>query len=137
HVREYTALFESKQFRKATAELRAMWALGNAYWEQSEPWKAAKNDPERAAVIQRTGVNLVRLFALLASPIIPETAGTVLAAVAPEVPLRWPDDIDREIEAIEPGSRFEVPGVLFRKLTEDDIAAWKDRFGGPAEARSA
>jgi methionyl-tRNA synthetase len=136
-VREYTELLEGKQFRKATAELRAIWALGNAYWEQSEPWKAVKSDPQRAAVIQRTGVNLVRVFAVLALPIIPEAASTVLAAVAPDAPARWPDDIDAETQAVEAGVRFQVPDVLFRKITDDDIAAWKERFGGPAEARSA
>jgi methionyl-tRNA synthetase len=136
-VGEYTQLLENKLFRKATAELRAIWALGNAYWEQSEPWKAVKSDLERAAVIQRMGVNLVRMFALLASPIIPETADTVLAAVAPDEPLQWPDDVERELHALEPGWPFEVPGVLFRKLADDDIDAWKARFGGPAEARSA
>jgi methionyl-tRNA synthetase len=136
-VREYTALLDAKQFRKATAELRAIWATGNAYWERAEPWKAVKEDPERAAVIERTGVNLVRLFALLAAPIIPATAETVLAAVAPDAPTRWPDDVEAELRALAPGSSFMVPEVLFRKLTDDDIAEWTERFGGPAEARSA
>ena len=136
-VTEYTDLLESKQFRKATAELRAIWATGNAYWERSEPWKAVKSDPERAAVIQRTGVNLVRLFALLAAPIIPASAETVLNAVAPDAPVLWPEDARYELHALEPGSAFTVPEVLFRKITDDDIAAWTERFGGPAEARSA
>ena len=134
---EYTSLLDAKQFRKATAELRAIWATGNAYWERAEPWKAVKSDTDRAAVIQRTGVNLVRLFALLAAPIIPATSNTVLAAVAPGVPTRWPDSADDELRALEPGSPFTVPEVLFRKLTDDDIAAWTARFGGTAEARSA
>jgi methionyl-tRNA synthetase len=88
-------------------------------------------------VIQRTGINLVRLFALLAVPIIPATAETVLAAVAPDAPARWPDDVEAEFRALAPGSPFTVPEVLFRKLTDDDIAEWTERFGGPAEARSA
>jgi methionyl-tRNA synthetase len=136
-VREYTDLLDSKQFRKATAELRAIWATGNAYWERAEPWRAVKSDPDRAAVIQRTGVNLVRLFAVLAAPIIPTSAETVLAAVAPDVPAAWPKDVGGELHALGPGSAFTVPDVLFRKLTDDDIAAWTERFGGPAEARSA
>ncbi len=136
-IREYTDLLDSKQFRKATAELRAIWAAGNAYWERSEPWKAVKSDEARAAVIQRTGVNLVRLFALLAAPIIPASADTVLAAVAPDIPASWPEDAETELHALGPGSPFTVPEVLFRKLTDDDVAAWTERFGGPAEARSA
>jgi methionyl-tRNA synthetase len=133
----YTDLMSEKQFRKATAELRAIWATGNAYWEQSEPWKQAKLDPERTAVILRTGVNLVRLFSLLAAPIIPETTERVLAAVAPDAPKQWPDDAASALAALEPGATFDVPDVLFRKITDDDVAEWTTRFGGPAEAASA
>ncbi|MBA2327244.1 MAG: methionine--tRNA ligase [Actinobacteria bacterium] len=136
-VRAYSEHLADKQFRKATAQLRAIWATGNAYWEQTEPWKAVKTDANRAAVIMRTGVNLVRLYAVLASPIIPESAGRVLDAVAPGVAVRWPDDVGAELQALAPGSGFAVPEVLFRKLTDDDLAAWAERFGGAEEAKSA
>ncbi|MGH8983431.1 MAG: methionine--tRNA ligase [Acidimicrobiia bacterium] len=136
-VRTYGEHLSERQFRKATAELRAIWAAGNAYWEQAEPWKAVKSDPDRAAVVMRTGVNLVRLFALLATPVIPASAERVLDAVAPGSPVRWSDDVGAALHALEPGSAFSVPEVLFRKLTDDDIAAWTARFGGPEEAKSA
>ncbi|MGH9049943.1 MAG: methionine--tRNA ligase [Acidimicrobiia bacterium] len=136
-VDAYGEHLADRQFRKATAELRAIWAAGNAYWEQAEPWKAVKSDPDRAAVIMRTGVNLVRLFALLASPIIPASAERVLDAVAPGAAPRWPDDVGAALHALEPGAAFSVPEVLFRKLADDDITAWTERFGGPEEAKSA
>jgi methionyl-tRNA synthetase len=136
-VREYSAHLADKQFRKATAQLRAIWATGNAYWEQTEPWKAVKADADRAAVIMRTGVNLVRLYAALAAPIIPESAARVLDAVAPGRAAGWPDDVGAALRTLEPGSVFAVPEVLFRKLTDDDLAAWTERFGGPEEAKSA
>jgi methionyl-tRNA synthetase len=136
-VATYTELMDDKQFRKAVAELRAIWATGNAYWEKSEPWKAVKADAERTAVILRTGVNLVRLFSVLALPLIPETAGRVLAVVAPDVSTAWPDDVAAELTVLSPGARFEVPSVLFRKITDDDIVEWTARFGGSAEAASA
>jgi len=135
-VQTYGAHLADRQFRKAAAELRAIWAAGNAYWEQAEPWKAAKSDADRAAVIMRTGVNLVRLFALLATPVIPASAERVLDAVAPGLPVQWPDDVGAALHALEPGAAFSVPEVLFRKLTDDDIAAWTERFGGPEEAKS-
>jgi methionyl-tRNA synthetase len=136
-IATYTELLHDKQFRKATAELRAVWATGNAYWEKSEPWKVAKTDADRTAVILRTGVNLVRLFSVLALPVIPETAGRVLAVVAPDVSTAWPDDVAAELAVLPPGNRFEVPGVLFRKITDDDVVEWTARFGGRAEAASA
>jgi methionyl-tRNA synthetase len=133
-VATYTELLADKQFRKATAELRAIWATGNAYWEKAEPWKAAKVDAERTAVILRTGVNLVGLFSVLALSIIPETARRALEAVAPGIEGTWPEDVPAALRAIPPGATFTVPDVLFRKLTDDDVAEWTARFGGPAEA---
>jgi methionyl-tRNA synthetase len=49
----------------------------------------------------------------------------------------WPDDVAAELRALQPGSGCAVPDVLFRKLTDDDLAAWTERFGGPEEAKSA
>lgn len=135
-VDQYTQLLADKQFRKATTELRAIWAAGNAYWEQSEPWKAVKGDAERAAVILRTSVNLVRLFALLALPMIPDSAQRVLDAVPAADEQRWPTDVAAELAALVPGAEFTVPEVLFRKLTDEDVEAWSERFGGPEAARA-
>jgi methionyl-tRNA synthetase len=136
-VANYTEQLGAKQFRKAAAELRAIWATGNAYWEKSEPWKAAKVDADRTAIILRTGVNLVRLFSLLAVPIIPETATRALTVVAPDDAVGWPGDVREALAAIPPGAAFEVPEVLFRKITDDDVAEWTARFGGAADADDA
>lgn len=121
---------EVKQFRKAANELRAVWATGNAYWERTEPWKAAKTDRDRAAVVLRTAVNLVRVFAVVAAPIIPDASERVLAAVAPDTDWRWPGaDVAGELAVLVPGSTFSVPEVLFRKVTDDEVAEWRERFG--------
>ena len=45
--------------RKAAQALRALWVLGNEYLQEAAPWTAIKTDPERAAVIVRTALNLV------------------------------------------------------------------------------
>jgi methionyl-tRNA synthetase len=136
-VQTYGAHLADRQFRKAAAELRAIWATGNAYWEKSEPWKAAKVDADRTAMILRTGVNLVRLFSLLAVPIIPETATRALHAVAPDDAVGWPADVRGALAAIPPGAAFAVPEVLFRKISDDDVAEWTARFGGAAGAEDA
>ena len=130
----YTALLEGKHFRKAAAELRAIWASGNSYWEQAEPWKAVKTDPERGAVAMRTGVNLARLFSVLALPIIPDTATRVLEALDPGLDRSWPVDVTEELVKLAPGAAFTVPEVLFRKIDEDDLERWKLRFGGEEAA---
>ena len=52
-----------------------------------------------------------------------------LAAVAPDQSLAWPDDVAGALTKLEARTPFEVPEVLFRKLTDDELAQWEARFG--------
>ena len=63
---ELTEQFEAIEVRKSAQALRALWVLGNEYLQEAAPWTAIKTDPERAAVIVRTALNLVALFARVA-----------------------------------------------------------------------
>jgi methionyl-tRNA synthetase len=131
-IAAYTAELGALHFRKAARELRGIWALGNTYLERREPWRAVKTDPDAAAVTLRTAINLVRVIALLSSPILP-TTGTLLAE-ALDLPDATPTYPTADLTVLAPGHPFEVPDVLFRKLTDEELSAWKDRFGGPEDA---
>ena len=130
-VRAYTELMAAKELRKSANELRRAWGLANAYWEQAEPWKVVKADPDAAAVIFRTVINVLRLLSVLAAPIIPTSADSVLDALGCG-PQSWPDvdAIDAELAALEPGHPVAVPPVLFAKITDDQRAELEARFGG-------
>jgi methionyl-tRNA synthetase len=124
------------QYRKAARQLRAIWSLGNAYLDAEAPWKVVKEDRERGGTILATAVNLIRLFAVLSSPVIPATTERVLDAVGATPAERgWPraSDIAGELAVLGTGRSFEVPEVLFRKVTDDEVAAWSERFGGHAD----
>jgi methionyl-tRNA synthetase len=127
-----TAHHEAMEFRKAAAETRALWVAGNEYLQEAAPWTAIKSDPERAAVVVRTGLNLVALFAVLAQPFVPDTAGRVLDAlgVAPDA-RGWPDAAQPGLlDRLPRGHRFEPPPVLFAKIEDAQVAEWTARFGG-------
>lgn len=123
---------EAMEFRKAAAELRAVWVLGNEYLAEAAPWSAIKSDPARAAMIVRLGINLVHLFAHLSQPFIPDTAMKVHAAVNGHVNLLpWPArPAAQELLEIEGGQAFEVPDVLFAKVEDAKVLEWEARFGG-------
>ena len=128
---EVTQLFEAMEIRKAAQELRALWVLGNEYLTVAAPWTAIKTDRDRAAVIVRTGLNLVGLFARASAPIIPFTAETVALAVGEPWPGTWPSaDGEAELSRMEAGRPVKAPEVLFRKLEDAQIAEWRERFGG-------
>ena len=39
----------------------------------------------------------------------------------------------RALDAIPAGTPFTVPPVLFTKITEDDLAAYRERFGADSD----
>ena len=127
------ARLEEMEFRKAAAELRALWSRGNEYFDRKQPWALIKTDRDDAALTLRTCVNLIALFARLSAPVMPFTAALLLDALgvgADAGERGWPAAF--EPDALAAGKRLSVPEVLFTKLTDDDVAAWRERFGGPA-----
>jgi methionyl-tRNA synthetase len=127
---DLTANLEAMEFRKSAQELRALWVLGNEYLTEAAPWTAIKSDPQRAAVIVRTGINLVALFARVSAPFIPFSAETTALAVGEGYPSPWPSaDGALELSRIPAGRPVKAPEVLFRKLEDSQIEEWKARFG--------
>ena len=68
---DLAAQMEAIEIRKSAQALRSIWVLGNEYLTEAAPWTALKTDRDRAAVIVRTGLNFVALFARLIGPFIP------------------------------------------------------------------
>ena len=131
-VAQYAAYLEDIEYRKALAELRAIWVVGNEYLTKAAPWTHVKNDRTKAAVGVRMGLNLVHLFGHLSWPVIPTAAATVHNAIMP-VPaiIPWPDQpMAQFLDQLEAGQAIAPPDVLFAKITDEQLAEWKTRFGG-------
>jgi methionyl-tRNA synthetase len=126
-----TQFHEQMEFRKAAAELRAIWVAGNEYLQVAAPWTAIKTDRDKAAMGVRTGLNACALFAILAQPFLPDAAAIVLDAIGvPKENRAWPDPRERGVwDALPRGLRFTPPDVLFKKIEDADVAAWGERFG--------
>ena len=127
-----TQFHDQMEFRKAAAELRAIWVAGNEYLQIAAPWTAIKTDPDKAAVAVRTGLNAVVVFAILAQPFIPDAAKIVLDAMGvPDESRMWPRPEDVGLwDALPRGQAFTPPDVLFKKIEDGDVAMWAERFGG-------
>jgi methionyl-tRNA synthetase len=113
---------EALNLRKAANEVRTIWKISNAYLAEAAPWSVVKRDPNRAAAIARTGINLVRVAALAAWPFIPAAATQVLRCLGEQADLPpWEQDGDAAISAIPGGRPFRVPSLLFAKITAADV----------------
>jgi methionyl-tRNA synthetase len=128
-VRDYEALMEAMDLRKAAAELRGIWVVGNEYLQTAAPWSAVKTDPARAEAIVRLSLNLIRVYAILSRPFIPDAAAVMMAAMGSD-DWTWPDHIAEALRVLPPGHAFTVPENLFRKITDDERADWQQRFSG-------
>jgi methionyl-tRNA synthetase len=127
----YGAAMEAMEIRKAAAELRGLWVAGNEYLQRAAPWAAFKTDPEQAAMVIRTALNLMALYGTISSPFIPDAAAAIREALGCDT--AWPDSADAALDALRPGQAFSVPENLFRKIGDDERIAWEERFGGKQE----
>lgn len=125
----YEAAMEAIELRRSAQELRAIWVAGNEYLQSAEPWSVFKTDPERAAAIIRFALNLIRLYAILAEPFIPNAAATIHRALG-TTGASWPDDLTNALETMKPGQSFAVPDVLFAKITDEMREEMAARFAG-------
>ncbi|MFC5736780.1 methionine--tRNA ligase [Sinirhodobacter huangdaonensis] len=128
-VRDYERLMDEKEVRKAATELRAIWVAGNEYLQAAAPWTVFKTDPAQAAAQTRLALNLVRLYAVLSEPFIPDAAATMLAAMQTG-DRSWPGDIRAALEVLPAGHAFTTPEVLFRKIADEEREDWQNRFAG-------
>ncbi|MFB6643905.1 methionine--tRNA ligase [Streptomyces chartreusis] len=131
---EYEAQMEALQFRKAAAALRALWSAGNSYLEEKAPWLEIKTDKDGAALTLRTAMNLIHLYAVVSEPFIPASSAAMRQAFAlTGDSATWiTADEARSLTSVPVGTPFTVPPVLFAKLTDEDLEAYKERFGGEA-----
>ena len=77
----------------------------------------------------RLGLNLIRLYAVLSAPFIPDTADKMLAALGTE-DRNWPTDVDAFLAALPAGHAFTVPDVLFAKIADEQREEWQEKFSG-------
>ncbi|MEM9763122.1 MAG: class I tRNA ligase family protein, partial [Pseudomonadota bacterium] len=130
-LRAYEKHFEAMEIRRAAAELRAIWALGNEYLQEAAPWATIKTDEAAAKATVRYALNLVRLYAILSRPFVPDASDTMLQALRREADAQaWPSDLGAALEALAPGDAFTVPDNLFAKITDEAREEMAARFAG-------
>ena len=128
-IADYTRAREGMEVRKAAAELRAIWVIGNEYLQAAAPWSVVKTDPEQAQAQIRLALNLIRIYAVLSSPFIPDAAQTMMTAMGSD-DWTWPSDVHAAVRTLSAGHSFAVPENLFRKITDEERADWQARFAG-------
>ncbi|MFU1479394.1 methionine--tRNA ligase [Roseovarius sp. C7] len=128
-IRAYEGHMQAMEVRKSANELRAIWVAGNEYLQSAAPWATFKDDPEKAAGQVRLALNLIRLYAVLSAPFIPDASAAMLKAMQTDDD-SWPDDVSAALSTLAPGHAFTVPDVLFAKITDEAREDCQARFSG-------
>jgi len=117
-LRNALAAYEKIKLKQASEHILEMARWGNQFFNAMAPWDLLKSDPDKAGAVINLEVNLVRLIALLMSPITPASSSKVyemLGLEGPEVgELR-----DASLDFIKPGQKIRKPHPLFSKLPPD------------------
>ncbi len=132
-MRAYEDHMTAMEVRKSAQELRAIWVAGNEYLQSAAPWSTFKEDPEKAAAQIRLALNLIRIYAVISAPFIPDASATLMAAMQSD-DTSWPDDVATALETLQPSHAFTVPDVTFRKISDDEREEWQEKFAGKRES---
>ena len=128
-LRAYEGHMDAIEVRKAAAALRSIWVAGNEYLQDAAPWATFKEDPETAAMQIRLALNLIRVYAVLSAPFIPDASARMLSSMN-TMETGWPSDLQSALATLPDGHAFTVPDVLFAKITDDQREDWATRSAG-------
>ena len=128
-LKTYESYLDGIEIRKSASELRAIWALGNEYLQIVGPWSCFKEDPIKAAMQIRLALNLIRIYAVISAPFIPDTTDAILKSLKIS-DKSWPTDLTKAVTKLAPGNPFVTPENLFNKISDEDRDLWALKFSG-------
>ena len=126
---EITDHLENAELRDAFRKTFLLSSYGNRIFQQAEPWKTRKSNPEATKALLHHLIYLVRDLAVLISPYIPDTGKRIAERIG-AAGTDWSD-----LRSREGISRIERPKLLFSQLEDDFIADLRERFSGTQAER--
>lgn len=126
---EIDDLLEHAELREALRKIFALSSVGNKAFQDGEPWKMRKEQPEQTATLLRTLLYLIRDLGILIRPYVPQTAERLLNFVG-NTHAQWSD-----LGTFTGIGELQKPDYLFSKLEDDLIENLRTRYAGSQESR--
>jgi methionyl-tRNA synthetase len=127
---EIKGLLEKVELRDAFRAVFALSSIGNKKFQDGEPWKGVKDNPQATASLIWNLTYLVRDLAILASPYIPATSDRIAKTLGIGA-ISW-SDLGRLAGILT----VEKPDLLFARLEDKEIEALRVRFSGTQKERA-
>lgn len=128
-----SSYIETFHFREALKEAMNIARLGNKYLQDSEPWKVAKTDMDRVAVILNTALQICANIAISFEPFTPFMSER-LAKMLGMGDMSW-DKLGSD-DILAAGTQLEKPELLFEKIDDEAIAAQLQRLEDSRKANA-
>ena len=125
-----TAALERADERDAIRMIFELSDVGNKAFQDGEPWKKRKDDPEAAAKLLRTLLYLIRDLGVMMTPYMPSTGRRILSFIGSE-DAAWESVGSFSGEIAVKGSE-----LLFQKLEDGRVAELRERYSGSQQERS-
>lgn len=111
--------YENYKFKDAVSETMNLVRDANKYFNDTEPWKAVKENKERCATIINICLQLCNTFAVLFNPILPFTSEKIVRMLNAEGnKLSW----DNASQLLLPeGHVLNKPEILFTRIEDSEI----------------
>ena len=124
---DYTTAMDAVKLRSGLQTVMHISARGNLYLQSSGLNKALKaENPKRCAQVVVRAINLIYVLSALVYPFMPSTSESVLTQL--NAPARAvPETISIDIL---PGHQIGTPEHLFKKIDENMIDVYKEKFAG-------
>jgi methionyl-tRNA synthetase len=110
--------FEQYRFKDGLMEIMNLARAANKYFNDSEPWKSAKEDPGKCGTTISISLQVVRALAVLMAPVIPSTSEkiwTLLNLSGTVHRQHWESSVLTEIP---PGRKIGTPQILIQKIED-------------------
>lgn len=114
-------LYERYKFREAVIETMNLARAANKYFNDSEPWKTSKENPEQCATTLHLCLQIVRSLAILFEPVVPFTAQKLWTTLnLPGTPSAEGWESAGELRLVE-GHSLNKAEILVMKIEDQQI----------------
>lgn len=132
-LNELTDALDKCEFRAAVFALRSLWAIGNEYMTEKEPWALVKNgDMDAAQNVLNTCFQLIDLYARVSAPFIPNAAEKMQNIFSKKNDLSWPTEFTARVKD---GTEFTIPENLFERIDDDKVKYLTEKYSSKKEPK--
>lgn len=143
--KEVSENYKKFRFRDAVLETMNIARAANKYFNDTEPWKSVKNDPDECAKTLFICVQIINSLSIYFAPIIPHIAseiqtllgkGARVGNVNEEISQSWENSVLPNVEQLSP---IASPTILFEKIEDPVVEIQREKLhskNSPASVES-